>query len=43
MPDASVVFGLSDVKPKKDSIYHFIGLGYCRYESKEKTFYFAHP
>lgn len=42
MSDASEIKIDSDIKPKPDSIYHLLGLGYARYD-KDKKFYFAHP
>ena len=41
MDDASEVKIKSKISPKPGEIYHFPGLGYCRYD-KDKKFYFAH-
>ena len=41
MDDASEVKIKSKILPKPGEIYHFVGLGYCRYD-KDKKFYFAH-
>jgi len=46
MPDLKIVHGNSDLNLKKlkdDSIVHFIGIGYCRYNKDEKVkFWFCH-
>jgi len=40
--DATEIKIDSKISPKPNQIYHFLGLGYCRYD-KDKKFYFAHP
>ncbi|MFH1711248.1 MAG: glutamate--tRNA ligase family protein [Nanoarchaeota archaeon] len=41
MDDASEIKIKSKIAPKPNEIYHFVGLGYCRYD-KDKKFYFTH-
>ena len=44
MPDASIIKGKSNINIKKlkAELVHFTGFGYCKWNKKEKRFWFAH-
>jgi glutamyl-tRNA synthetase len=42
MPDGHFVTGSSSLKPKDKEIVYFKGFGFCKFDGKNKEFYFAH-
>jgi len=42
MSNGHVINGTSSVKPKDKEIVYFKGLGFCKFDGKEKVFYFGH-
>lgn len=47
MPDGKIIYGKSDVKPKREEIVYFSKFGYAKFngsekKSKKKIFWFAH-
>jgi len=42
MPNGHVINGNSTLKAKDKEIVYFKGLGFCKFDAKEKVFYFGH-